>query len=163
MNELKQLALDTLYGRRIEPRDSKIRTNKAGTELSNQSEDALSVIENVIEKEVVPAEDLDELIGFNYLIGAYIVIGVRENIERVFTFLKNQPECILKQAIKCSSTFFWKTNNGFNFGVEPNQSLIQFLLDIESDFEGELPDMARRARGQLESYQTIQVRYDKKS
>lgn len=155
MNKLRVLALDTLYGRRIEPRDSCLRTNMAGMELSRCGIEALPVIETVIQsKEVVSPVDPDDLTGFDHLVGAYLVIGVRENTERVFEFLKQQPERILQQAVDCCSTFFFKTNNGFNFGVTPNKMLFEFLHDIESTKNGELSNSAREVLGQLESYQS---------
>lgn len=157
MNEgaLKQLALQTLYGDRIGPRGSCFRTNDAGIELAECGVDALPVIENVIETVVRPtlddstADDVGDFIGLNYLIGAYLVIGVRTNEQRVFDFIRAQPTSIQVEAINCSSTFFFKTADGYNFGVSPNERLLNFLNDAAQSPDKQIADLASDVRQEL--------------
>lgn len=155
-NALRELAIDTLYGRSIGPRTSCLRSNLAGIQLANSGAHALSIIEDIIRTVVHPA--LNErarhntatgFLGLSDLIGAYLVIGVRSNERRVFEFLRSQSKDILLQAVGCSSTFFFKTAAGYNFGVSPNKDLLGFLSNMEKHSDMEVADLALKVREEL--------------
>jgi len=161
--KLRALALETLYDKRILKR-SCFRTNEAGEELANCSPAAIPIIEDILRKIVVPAleqrlcqmtrstamTDYGNMGGLNYLFGAMLVIAVRNGVNQAFDFLLKLPHPLLHEAVRCASTFFWKTNNGYNFGVTPNKDLIDFLRRVESLEDTAVSTAAMKVRLELE-------------
>ena len=146
---LRQLAEQTLNGSRVGPSRSCFGTNDAGIKLANCGVDALQVIENVLESEVISmlngndiSAQLSQYVGLNYSIGAYLVIAVRANSERALEFIGKQPTGVQDEAINCSPTFFFKTVDGYNFGVAHNSQLLNFLETRAQSSNLELASLA---------------------
>lgn len=153
MNAIKKLAVDTLHERRVGPEGSCFRTNQAGEELAESDSSAIPFIEELILQEVVPAAGaLEASGGLKYLLGAYLVIGVRESRGDVFDFVEGLPDGIVRKAVGCCSTFFRKTDKGFSFGVAPSKAVIDFLSRVESSGVKDTRDLAREVRAEIEAY-----------
>jgi len=170
----ENLAMKTLHGHRIAPVTSSFRANDAGIELSKSGVGALAIIEKVIKEKVIPRLDIQDkvevshkiqedwgalmgnashnFIGLNYLIGAYLVIGVRENTQEVFAFLEEQPKVIQIEALECSLTFFFKTSNGYNFGIAPSRILLKFLMKLSKSTDCQIASLADDVHKELSSH-----------
>lgn len=163
---IHELALDTLYGRRIGPPGRSVRTNLAGIELAQSSAEAIPVIERVIASEVLPTLsntqrqtpntpfapiEYGSMVGLNYLLGSYLVISVRNSLPGMIAFVFGLPAQLVYEAVNCASTFFYKTSDGYNFGVSPNQLLLRFVQQAESSAIPEISAAAKKVRSQLDS------------
>jgi hypothetical protein len=167
--EIKALALDTLYGRRMHQSGTCFTHNEAGMELTRCSTDALPIIEHVIDCTVIPTlrdpqmrhdwdakianapEHFQKLVtynaglyGFDYLLGAYLLIGVRNNEPRTFYFLRQSDPEVLQKAIGAIGTFFRWMGNEYNFGVSPSQPLRDFVNEQRCASSPRICDVAER-------------------
>jgi hypothetical protein len=92
------------------------------------------------------------MIGLNYVFGAYLIVSVRNNLSGMIDFLCSLPPQLLYEAVNCASTFFYKTSDGYNFGVPPNKILTRFVQRVESSPIQVISDAAKKVRLQLDSY-----------
>ena len=158
---IKQLALVTLSGKTMFRSDSCFMSHEAGDTLVECGPDALPVIEEIIRSEVNPiltGNDLplicEPFLGLGELLGVYLRIAVRTDSDHVYRFLEQQPEPTRVAAIKSASTHFFKTNNGYNFGVAPNSALIEFVrrqIGSNSTVSQHATDVYRQLTKQLAS------------
>lgn len=118
--------------------------NKAGLELIHSSAVALPVIEKVLQEVVdkerpTTAGPRSPFIGLNYVLCAYLFIGMKNDLPSVIAFLKQSSRPLLTEAIAGIPILFQWTKAGYNFGEPPSTALLQFLQQLAKE-----PDEAIR-------------------
>ncbi|MFN0195889.1 MAG: hypothetical protein ACKVT0_04045 [Planctomycetaceae bacterium] len=154
-NEIEHLVLETLSGNRRGPAGSCIKVNEAGIELSQLNGEALKVIEDVIAKYITPLLPCDaqtnldddmiftKYSGIKYVLGAYLLIGVRTRDNRIFHFLDRQHPWLVARALYCICIFFHKNVDEYNFGVSPNEQILEYSKGLTTSNNPEIAEAAR--------------------
>lgn len=139
--EIKKLAMEALYAREMLNSKECLVANEKGVQLIQCSKEAIPIIEEIIQEIIEPEinksnSNMSEFLGWREIIGAYMVIGVRENVAKTIHFLKQRSPRLLVEIILCIPIFFRKTKEGYNFGVAPNEEILAFVKDqTNSNFE----------------------------
>lgn len=156
MDSDMELVLDTLYDRRQSDRQGCFTVNRAGLSLLKSPLSIVPVIEQVLREIVEPALSggrtessqfpaLDpmwndvirynpaasEFPGLDYVLGAYLVLGVKLNPDRVVSFLSTLSAPLLAEAIQNIPVFFAPKGQGYNPGIPPGHELKKFVQDME--------------------------------
>jgi hypothetical protein len=138
-NVVLALAEDTLFERRMSNSAGCFTHNVAGGELVRESDGSLPFIEDFLRTVVVPAFGCRKLPGLTYVLGAYLVIGVRADPQRAFSFIRALPTPLRVSALGVVDTFFHYGPSGTNsLRSPPTGELLKFL---EHESASELPSV----------------------
>jgi hypothetical protein len=158
--QLEQLVLDTLYERRMN-RQGCFVDNAAGIELIGSNQDALSIIEQILEQMVEPvlcdSSENDRVAaireqfrgrhgsltdrmpirspdfpGLVYVVGAYLVIAAKSDPQRAVRFLDGRSAALKVEAVRAIPVFFKLMTNGYNFQTAPPLEYREFLRELAS-------------------------------
>lgn len=158
MDAEMELVLDTLYNRRRSDGASCLTVNQAGLTLLKSEVSIVPVIEQVLKEVVDPAvagnwpegiklPGLDPLWsevirhdpavskfpGLDYVLGAYLVLGVKSNPERIVDFLATVSPPLLVKTVLNIPVFFAREGEGYNSGVSPDGRLMAFVRSLLKD------------------------------
>jgi hypothetical protein len=128
----RDLIQDTLYRRRISPRDSCFVVNQAGLQLLKETSDILPAIESTILETIVPryqdhANADHEFPGLTELFGAYLLIGSTCSPDRVVEFLQTLPFSLQAEAIVNIAVYFRKQKGEYIFRTAPSPQLVSYV------------------------------------
>lgn len=142
MDAAAELILDALYDRQPGDRKSCFVVNRAGLALlSGPAERFVPSIEQVLREIVAPAfsgigTQARQFRGLDYVLGAYMVLGVKLDAQRTVEFLATLPSPLLAEAVKNIPVFFAPEGRGYNPGIllgDRLQEFVQGLSRSESD------------------------------
>jgi hypothetical protein len=154
MDTNMQLVLDTLYERNMIQHECFV-TNQAGLDLLKSSESFMPLIERVLREVVEPALSESQTVaskfpgldplwheaicqnpvvsnfpGLAYVLGAYMVLGVKANPGRTVSFLATLSAPLLAEAVKNIPVFFAPEGEGYNPGIPPGQKLKEIVQGL---------------------------------
>jgi hypothetical protein len=130
-----ELVLDTLYDRKPSDRQSCFVVNRAGLSLLKGPEIVVPSIEQVLREIVDPAFSAERtqarrFPGLDYVLGAYMVLGVKSDPERTVSFLATLSAPLLVEAVKNIPVFFAPEGGGYNPGILPGHRLQEFVQGL---------------------------------
>ncbi len=173
---IEQLALDTLYARRMHRDGSCFVHNAAGVELRAETSGALPVIEQILEHTVDPLlrnsrenervsairsrlrdemhiADADRMPirspdfpGLDYLLGAYLVIAAKSDPGRAVDLLSRSSAALKREALSAIPIFFRLMSDGYNSGIAPPELYRGFARQLA---ESEFPELRLAAKRAL--------------
>jgi len=164
-----ELVLDTLYDRKRSERKGCFVVNRAGLSLIQSDLSIVPAIEYVLKEIVDPAlsgsqvetyrlPGLDPLWadvmrynpasskfpGLDFVLGAYIVLGVKLDPERVVTFLSNLSTPLPSEAVKNIPAFFAPPGEGYNPGISLGDRLKEFVQSLSKSESEDVRKAAAR-------------------
>jgi len=152
---IRQLVLDTLYGRRIggTERNSCLVVNMAGHELAGIGAQAILPIEGVL-REVdqgirTGTYRPDHFLGLSYVVGAYLVNAARDAPARATLFIDSLSLELVREFISYTPVFFRRLESGYNFGVAPPDEFLRFIETRCHSEDAMIAEAAQRAYDRL--------------
>jgi hypothetical protein len=173
VEDLEQLALDALYGRRINRRGC-IVFNVAGEELFAAPQEVIPIVERVLLETVEPilAESKEDLrvsqirenlktalpesvvnqmpirsrdfSGLDYLLGAYLVIAARSDPDVAVRFLARVSAALQVEALAAIEIFFMSKADGYVRGIAPPVQFRAFVRQLAESRCEKLRSVAER-------------------
>ncbi|HLN27890.1 MAG TPA: hypothetical protein VK395_09105 [Gemmataceae bacterium] len=149
-----ELVFDTLYERKPSDNQSCFVVNQAGLTLLKSSESYVPLIEQVLRELVDPALSGDRshtrtFPGLDYVLGAYMVLGVKANPDRVVGFLATLSAPLLVEAVKNIPVFFAPEGEGYSPGIAPSQELKKFVRELSKSESEDVRTAAARVMDRL--------------
>jgi hypothetical protein len=117
---------EALFERRM-IRGGHVVKNLAGIELLQGPDSTLAVIESVLTGVVVPDHLSRDFPGLEYVLGAYLVIGIRADPQRTFSFLRALPHRLHARSIGVVRTFFSGRMQSKAIRSAVTKELLEFL------------------------------------
>ena len=125
----EQLINDTLYLRRLQPNNSCLVTNEAGQELIQQPASILPQLEATIRDTLAPAfasSDTGRLLGSSDILGAYLIIGARNDASKVVAFLQLLPVELQAEAVGLLPVFFKRLDGRYKYDTPIPSEFLDF-------------------------------------
>lgn len=149
LDSMQRLVTDSLYERSLRT-ESHFVFNVSGETLFSQGPDILPAIETVLSEDVLPAfvggrDSEHGFGGLTYVLGAYLVVGMKSEPTRVLTFVRSLPVGMLTRTLGIVPLFFGKPRGERSLVVEPTQEVIEFLIEMKTCGHKQVESAATRS------------------
>lgn len=154
-----ELVLDTLYDRGEKPLGSCLTVNEHGLKLIDCNGAAIPVIEEVMHEHIEPVlakNAVDHpshlsfgMPGLKYVLGAYLLIGKREQIPSLIGVLESCSNSLQCEIVSVFPLFFNRSTGDVRFQGEPTEQMLSFVKRLVNSPHAESAQSARRTLDKL--------------